>query len=134
MSGWPMNCLYIYLVKCKCRHFQIPKTLSWFIVQRTTCTSLTFHRRWRNETKSHRSRFDLSDWRKHPVKIATEIYPSIHINFRLTCESQGGNPWPRLTFVINGSRVDPDALEPLHYGYNAVKILKVTWTYELSQK
>jgi len=43
----------------------------------------------------------------------------------LTCESQGGNPWPRLTFVINGTRVDPDALEPLHYGYNAVKILKV---------
>ena len=32
---------------------------------------------------------------------------------RLTCSSQGGNPWPRLSFLINGSRVEAETLVPL---------------------
>ena len=32
---------------------------------------------------------------------------------RLTCASGGGNPWPRLSFLINGSRVEAETLVPL---------------------
>ena len=45
---------------------------------------------------------------------------------RLTCSSQGGNPWPRLSFVINNTRIEAERLEPLVYGHEAVLSLKVT--------
>ena len=45
---------------------------------------------------------------------------------RLTCSSQGGNPWPRLSFVINNTRIEAERLEPLVYGHEAILSLKVT--------
>ena len=45
---------------------------------------------------------------------------------RLTCSSQGGNPWPKLSFVINNTGIEAERLEPLVYGHEAVLSLKVT--------
>ena len=50
----------------------------------------------------------------------------MNVFLRLTCASQGGNPWPKLSFVINGTRTEAERLEPLVYGHEAILSLGVT--------
>ena len=63
--------------------------------------------------------------RKRPCKRNRDNYLVI-VLIRLTCSSQGGYPWPRLSFAINGTRMEAERLEPLVFGHEAVLSLVVT--------
>ena len=39
---------------------------------------------------------------------------------KLVCKAQGGNPFPELSFMLNGKRVEADNKEMIYQGYDAV--------------
>ena len=63
--------------------------------------------------------------RKSPSKRNRDNYLVI-VLIRLTCSSQGGYPWHRLSFAINGTRIEAERPEPLVFGHEAVLSLVVT--------
>ena len=60
------------------------------------------------------------------ITVTADAMASVGQNLKLICRSQGGNPSPHLSFLINGETVEADNKEMMMHGeYDAVHSFKV---------